>query len=110
MQTRNYLAVQGGFDLPEYMGSRATFTLGRFGGHLVAHCALAMCRGCLGRLRSVSRVQSPARAAATKLCLALEHPRTAWITHGAPGWPTRRERQPFFPAAKNKTVNGKKWP
>jgi urea carboxylase len=30
---RSYLAVQGGFDLPEYMGSRATFTLGRFGGH-----------------------------------------------------------------------------
>jgi urea carboxylase len=30
---RSYLAVQGGFDLPEYMGSRATFTLGKFGGH-----------------------------------------------------------------------------
>ena len=30
---RGYLAVQGGFDLPQYMGSCATFTLGRFGGH-----------------------------------------------------------------------------
>ncbi|MEJ0100925.1 MAG: 5-oxoprolinase/urea amidolyase family protein [Pseudomonadota bacterium] len=30
---RSYLAVQGSFDLPEYMGSRATFTLGQFGGH-----------------------------------------------------------------------------
>ncbi len=30
---RSYLAAQGGFDLPEYMGSRATFTLGHFGGH-----------------------------------------------------------------------------
>jgi urea carboxylase len=30
---RAYLAVQGGFDVPEYMGSRATFTLGHFGGH-----------------------------------------------------------------------------
>ncbi len=30
---RSYLAVQGGFELPEYMGSHATFTLGRFGGH-----------------------------------------------------------------------------
>ena len=29
---RTYLAVQGGFDVPEYMGSRATFTLGQFGG------------------------------------------------------------------------------
>ena len=31
--SRTYLAVQGGFDVPEYMGSRATFTLGKFGGH-----------------------------------------------------------------------------
>jgi len=30
---RAYLAVQGGFDVPEYLGSRATFTLGKFGGH-----------------------------------------------------------------------------
>ena len=30
---RTYLAVRGGFDVPEYMGSRATFTLGQFGGH-----------------------------------------------------------------------------
>jgi urea carboxylase len=30
---RTYLAVRGGFDVPEYLGSRATFTLGRFGGH-----------------------------------------------------------------------------
>ncbi len=30
---RSYLAVQGGFDVPNYMGSTATFTLGQFGGH-----------------------------------------------------------------------------
>ena len=30
---RAYLAVQGGFDVPAYMGSRAPFTLGQFGGH-----------------------------------------------------------------------------
>ena len=30
---RSYLAVRGGFDIPEYLGSRATFTLGQFGGH-----------------------------------------------------------------------------
>jgi urea carboxylase len=29
---RSYLAVSGGFDVPEYMGSRATFTVGGFGG------------------------------------------------------------------------------
>lgn len=30
---RAYLAVRGGFDVPEYLGSRTTFTLGGFGGH-----------------------------------------------------------------------------
>jgi len=30
---RGYLAVAGGFDVPHYLGSRATFTLGQFGGH-----------------------------------------------------------------------------
>ena len=30
---RAYLAVAGGFDAPRYLGSRATFTLGQFGGH-----------------------------------------------------------------------------
>src|SRR5712692_3381745 len=28
---RSYLAINGGFDVPEYMGSRATFTVGGFG-------------------------------------------------------------------------------
>ncbi len=31
--TRTYLAVQHGFDVPDYLGSKATFTLGKFGGH-----------------------------------------------------------------------------
>ncbi|MEX0604983.1 MAG: urea carboxylase [Marinobacter sp.] len=30
---RTYLAVRGGFDVPVYLGSRATFALGQFGGH-----------------------------------------------------------------------------
>ncbi|MFU8838413.1 MAG: urea carboxylase [Thiohalomonadaceae bacterium] len=30
---RSYLAVAGGFDVPMYLGSRATFALGKFGGH-----------------------------------------------------------------------------
>lgn len=30
---RTYLAVQQGFNVPEYLGSKATFTLGQFGGH-----------------------------------------------------------------------------
>ena len=30
---RAYLAVHGGFDVPNYLGSKATFGLGKFGGH-----------------------------------------------------------------------------
>ena len=30
---RAYLAIAGGIDVPEYLGSRSTFILGRFGGH-----------------------------------------------------------------------------
>ncbi|MFZ3052698.1 MAG: biotin carboxylase N-terminal domain-containing protein, partial [Sulfuricurvum sp.] len=30
---RSYLLIDGGFDVPEYLGSNATFTLGEFGGH-----------------------------------------------------------------------------
>jgi urea carboxylase len=31
--TRTYLAVQNGFNIPDYLGSKSTFTLGKFGGH-----------------------------------------------------------------------------
>jgi len=30
---RTYLAIAGGINVPEYLGSKATFTLGKFGGH-----------------------------------------------------------------------------
>ncbi|MGH8762455.1 MAG: urea carboxylase [Nitrosospira sp.] len=30
---RTYLSVQGGFQVPDYLGSKSTFTLGQFGGH-----------------------------------------------------------------------------
>lgn len=30
---RGYLAVRGGWQVPEFLGSRSTFTLGKFGGH-----------------------------------------------------------------------------
>lgn len=31
--TRSYLCIQGGIQVPQYLGSRSTFTLGQFGGH-----------------------------------------------------------------------------
>jgi urea carboxylase len=32
--TRAYLAIAGGIDVPEFLGSRGTFMLGKFGGHV----------------------------------------------------------------------------
>lgn len=41
---RAYLAVRGGLDVPEYLGSRATFILGKFGGrHLRAGDIVRFC-------------------------------------------------------------------
>ena len=31
--SRAYLAIHGGFQVPDYLGSKSTFTLGQFGGH-----------------------------------------------------------------------------
>lgn len=31
--SRSYLAIQGGIQVPDYLGSKSTFTLGQFGGH-----------------------------------------------------------------------------
>ncbi len=51
---RAYLAVRGGFDVPEYLGSRSTFTLGQFGGH----GGRALRTGDVLRLRRTSRRRS----------------------------------------------------
>jgi urea carboxylase len=69
---RLYLAVEGGLEVPRYLGSRATFTLGQFGGHA-------------GRTLRVGDVLHPGAAAAasalpgTTLAIAdrPEYPR-AW--------------------------------
>ncbi|MBE7527532.1 MAG: urea carboxylase [Burkholderiales bacterium] len=39
--SRSYLAIQGGIQVPAYLGSRSTFTLGLFGGH----AGRALCAG-----------------------------------------------------------------
>jgi urea carboxylase len=55
---RAYLAIEGGFDAPLYLGSRATFALGQFGGHAV---------GCLrtGDSLRIGRAPVGPRAAVT---------------------------------------------
>jgi len=49
----SYLLVEGGIDCAEYLGSRSTFTLGKFGGH----AGRALRSGDVLRLQSIDREQ-----------------------------------------------------
>ncbi|MGE0861560.1 MAG: urea carboxylase, partial [Gammaproteobacteria bacterium] len=84
---RAYLAVRGGFDVPRYMGSRATFTLGRFGGH----------GGRALRLADVLRIGDESAGAMTTASLGALAPvygetwtlRVIYGPHGAPDFFTQ---------------------
>jgi urea carboxylase len=66
--TRAYLAIRGGLDVAEYLGSRSTFMLGKFGGHagraLVAGDVLHVCKwnGSRGTALELSQEQIPTYA------------------------------------------------
>ncbi|HVZ31622.1 MAG TPA: 5-oxoprolinase/urea amidolyase family protein, partial [Polyangiaceae bacterium] len=62
---RTYLALRGGFDVPEYLGSRTTFTLGGFGGH----AGRTLRRGDVLHVASPSELRDPSiRARALEPC------------------------------------------
>lgn len=92
---RTYLAVKGGFDVPDYMGSRSTFTLGQFGGH----------GGRTLRVGDVLRLYAPASlddsCRAVPAALVPEY-RTRWDIrvmygpHGATDFFTRSDIETFF--------------
>jgi urea carboxylase len=91
---RTYLAVRGGFDVPEYLGSRSTFTLGQFGGHagralrvgdLLKLGSQASClAGQAGRLASVPRYVSDWEIG------------VLYGPHGAPDFFTPEDIEMFF--------------
>jgi urea carboxylase len=92
---RAYLAVRGGFDVPAYMGSRATFTLGRFGGH----AGRALQVGDVLHIDAESRVTEPVDALPAELIPA--HTRNWDIhviygPHGAPDFFTDDDIATFF--------------
>jgi urea carboxylase len=97
---RTYLAIRGGFDVPEYMGSRATFTLGQFGGH----AGRALRAG--DTLRMVNAATSTlAPAAPAPLSLeSIPQYTSQWEIcvmygpHGAPDFLTPRDMDEFFAA------------
>jgi urea carboxylase len=92
---RAYLAVRGGFDVPEYLGSGSTFMLGRFGGH----------GGRALRAGDVLHVRDEIHAAGTPCSLPLEerpvYPETWEIgvlygPHAAPDFFTERDVATIF--------------
>ena len=98
---RAYLAVRGGFDVPLYMGSRSTFTLGKFGGHggraLRAGDVLH-----LGSSRAASTAECPEpRAIPPDLMPAIGDEWELGVLygpHGAPDFFTDGDIEEFFAA------------
>lgn len=96
---RTYLCIQHGFEVPQYLGSGSTFTLGKFGGHggraLAAGDVLHIGRAAAGKVPtpSLRRTIPPA------LRPALE---SSWVIgvldgpHGAPDFFTREDIDTFY--------------
>jgi urea carboxylase len=89
---RAYLAVRGGFDVPAYLGSQSTFTLGQFGGH--AGRTLRT-----GDVLHITPTTGVGAALAAELVPAYTH---AWEIgvlygpHGAPDFFTEADIETFF--------------
>lgn len=92
---RTYLAVHGGIDCPEYLGSRSTFTLGQFGGHV----GRALVAGDVLHLnREVSQAE-PKLDAITQTEFDGEWQiRVIYGPHGAPDYFTQQDIDSFFDA------------
>jgi urea carboxylase len=91
---RTYIAIHGGLEIPDYLGSKATFTLGQFGGH----CGRTL------RVGDVLKL-APASAPASELRLSPElipDYRETWEIgvlygpHGAPDFFTDGDIETFF--------------
>ncbi|EOD77192.1 Urea carboxylase [Grimontia indica] len=92
---RAYLSIKGGFDCPEYLGSRSTFTLGKFGGHagraLMAGDVLHLNNTHLDKKRVGETLPAPD--------LSMTHTlRVIYGPHGAPDFFTNDDIQSFFDA------------
>ena len=78
---RAYLAIQGGLDVPDYLGSKATFTLGGFGGH----AGRALAAGDVLRIgREAGQAAPPLAPGARPALTRAWTIRTLYGPHGAP--------------------------
>ena len=93
---RSYLAVAGGFQVPDYLGSKATFTLGKFGGH----GGRALLAGDILHLNEKAGARET-RAAPAEIRPAISREWTLGVTygpHGAPDFFTEEDIETFFAA------------
>ena len=95
---RAYLAVRFGFDVPEYLGSRATFTLGGFGGH----GGRALRKGDVHHVAAPRDLPDEPRALDPALVPELTDEWTLGVVygpHGAPDFFTPEDIRTFFATA-----------
>jgi urea carboxylase len=95
---RTYLAVHGGFDVPVYLGSRATFVLGQFGGH-AGRTLRAGDMLPLGEAASDSPVPAAAPAALVPSYTSDWEVGVLYGPHGAPDFLTEDAIAMFFDTA-----------
>ena len=91
---RSYLSLRGGLQLPDYLGSKSTFTLGQFGGH----GGRALRAGDVLHLLPLSDPTAGA-SLPPSLCTplpALREVRVVYGPHGAPAYFTPEYIETFF--------------
>ena len=91
---RSYLSLRGGVQVPDYLGSKSTFTLGQFGGH----GGRALRAGDVLHLLPLSDAQAGAQLP-SELCSALSAVREIRVIygpHGAPEYFTPAYIETFF--------------
>ncbi len=91
---RSYLCVRGGLDVPDYLGSKSTFTLGQFGGH----GGRALRAGDVLHVSPLVDRSAGQQVASEQLedLAEVRHMRVIYGPHGAPEYFTENYIQTFF--------------
>ncbi len=93
---RAYLLVRGGFQCPQYLGSRSTFTLGQFGGHAGRALRTGDVLHCRVTARVAAGLVDPQRRPTLTRNWTLH---AIYGPHGAPDFLTDEDIARFFSAA-----------
>lgn len=93
---RGYLLIAGGFDVPDYLGSASTFTLGQFGGHggrtLRPGDVLPLCAS-IETIPTLASVPTPSEFRQSKGHWSV---RVVYGPHGAPDFFTEQDIDELF--------------